>query len=144
LVAWHCLPDRRNYFTVATVSVHESALKQSSNETAIFHIWLSIPNSWLGRRPEHSAFPNKRAGDPRLMASASTVDRTAATNGRVLAVDASIVDGRSSHCIFMPQCHHGEPGRAGNGEELGGLNGLRLYHQRVAVHGSSTLIARIS
>jgi 3,4-dehydroadipyl-CoA semialdehyde dehydrogenase len=41
----------------------------------------------------------------------------------------------------MPQCHHGGPGRAGNGEELGGLNGLRLYHQRVAVQGSADLLA---
>jgi hypothetical protein len=32
-------------------------------------------------------------------------------------------------------------GRAGNGEELGGLNGLRVYHQRFALQGSTDLIA---
>jgi 3,4-dehydroadipyl-CoA semialdehyde dehydrogenase len=41
----------------------------------------------------------------------------------------------------MPQCNHGGPGRAGNGEELGGLHGLRLYHQRLAVQGSTDLLA---
>jgi 3,4-dehydroadipyl-CoA semialdehyde dehydrogenase len=43
----------------------------------------------------------------------------------------------------MPQCNHGGPGRAGNGEELGGLHGLRLYHQRLAVQGSTDLLASL-
>jgi hypothetical protein len=43
----------------------------------------------------------------------------------------------------MPQCNHGGPGRAGNGAELGGLHGLRLYHQRLAVQGSTDLLARL-
>jgi 3,4-dehydroadipyl-CoA semialdehyde dehydrogenase len=43
----------------------------------------------------------------------------------------------------MPQCNHGGPGRAGNGEELGGLAGLRLYHQRLAVQGSTDLLASL-
>ena len=43
----------------------------------------------------------------------------------------------------MPQCNHGGPGRAGAGEELGGLHGLRFYHQRLAVHGSSDLLASL-
>ena len=38
----------------------------------------------------------------------------------------------------MPQCVHGGPGRAGGGEELGGLRGLRFYHQRVAVQGNTS------
>ncbi len=62
----------------------------------------------------------------------------------MLAVDPSVAEGHSGHGIVMPQCHHGGPGRAGNGEELGGLNGLRLYHQRVAVQGSTALIAAVS
>jgi hypothetical protein len=40
------------------------------------------------------------------------------------------------HGIVMPQCHRGGPGRAGNRAELGGLHGLRFYHQRVAVRRS--------
>ncbi len=43
----------------------------------------------------------------------------------------------------MPQCNHGGPGRAGAGEELGGLHGLRFYHQRLAVQGSSDLLASL-
>jgi 3,4-dehydroadipyl-CoA semialdehyde dehydrogenase len=43
----------------------------------------------------------------------------------------------------MPQCNHGGPGRAGAGEELGGAYGLRFYHQRLAVQGSSDLLAGV-
>jgi 3,4-dehydroadipyl-CoA semialdehyde dehydrogenase len=61
-------------------------------------------------------------------------------HGRILAIDPSIATTHTGHGIVMPQCNHGGPGRAGNGEELGGLHGLRLYHQRVAVQGSTDLL----
>ena len=71
---------------------------------------------------------------------AKAVNEIGPFHGRVLAVDPSIATVHTGHGIVMPQCHHGGPGRAGNGEELGGLNGLRLYHQRVAVQGSIELL----
>ena len=71
---------------------------------------------------------------------AKAVNEIGPFHGRVLAVDPSIATAHTGHGIVMPQCHHGGPGRAGNGEELGGLNGLRLYHQRVAVQGSTELL----
>ena len=64
-------------------------------------------------------------------------------HGRVLAVDPSIAKDHTGHGIVMPQCNHGGPGRAGNGEELGGLHGLRFYHQRVAIQGSTDLLPRL-
>src|SRR6266849_1716819 len=64
-------------------------------------------------------------------------------HGRILAVDATIATTHTGHGIVMPQCNHGGPGRAGAGEELGGLHGLRFYHQRLAVQGSSDLIASL-
>lgn len=64
-------------------------------------------------------------------------------HGRVLAVDPSIAKEHTGHGIVMPQCNHGGPGRAGNGEELGGLYGLRFYHQRVAIQGSSDLLPHL-
>jgi 3,4-dehydroadipyl-CoA semialdehyde dehydrogenase len=65
------------------------------------------------------------------------------SHGRLLLVDPAIAAAHTGHGIVMPQCNHGGPGRAGNGEELGGLHGLRLYHQRLAVQGSSDLIASL-
>jgi 3,4-dehydroadipyl-CoA semialdehyde dehydrogenase len=66
-----------------------------------------------------------------------------ASHGRLLAVDPSIAAAHTGHGIVMPQCNHGGPGRAGAGEELGGLYGLRLYHQRLAVQGSTELLASL-
>ncbi len=40
----------------------------------------------------------------------------------------------------MPQLLHGGPGRAGGGEELGGVRGLSLYMQRTALQGHRTLV----
>jgi 3,4-dehydroadipyl-CoA semialdehyde dehydrogenase len=64
-------------------------------------------------------------------------------HGRILVVDPAIATAHTGHGIVMPQCNHGGPGRAGNGEELGGLAGFRFYHQRVAIQGSSDLLASI-
>jgi 3,4-dehydroadipyl-CoA semialdehyde dehydrogenase len=43
----------------------------------------------------------------------------------------------------LPQLVHGGPGRAGNGEELGGERGLAFYLQRTAIEGSRPVIDRI-
>jgi 3,4-dehydroadipyl-CoA semialdehyde dehydrogenase len=58
-----------------------------------------------------------------------------ASHGRVLVVDESIGKSQTGHGIVMPMCVHGGPGRAGGGEELGGLRALHFYHQRLAVQG---------
>jgi 3,4-dehydroadipyl-CoA semialdehyde dehydrogenase len=43
----------------------------------------------------------------------------------------------------LPQLVHGGPGRAGGGEELGGLRGLSFYLQRVALEGSRPVIQKL-
>ena len=74
---------------------------------------------------------------------ARMVNEIAPSHGRILAVDPAIATGHTGLGIVMPQCNHGGPGRAGAGEELGGLFGLRFYHQRLAVQGSSELLASL-
>ncbi len=56
-------------------------------------------------------------------------------HGRLLVVDSSSAGESTGHGIAMPQMLHGGPGRAGGGEELGGLRSLRHYMQRTAVQG---------
>ncbi len=43
----------------------------------------------------------------------------------------------------LPSLLHGGPGRAGGGEELGGIRGIRLYQQRVALQGDKSLLKSI-
>jgi len=43
----------------------------------------------------------------------------------------------------LPQLVHGGPGRAGGGEELGGVRGLAFYTQRVALEGSRPVIQKL-
>ena len=94
-------------------------------------------------RPE-DAFALAGRGAGSLVASVFTGDRdfardavmaTGADHGRLLVVDDSVGRGQTGHGIVMPQCVHGGPGRAGGGEELGGLRSLAFYHQRLAVQG---------
>ena len=54
---------------------------------------------------------------------------------------ATVIPDMESCCR---RCMHGGPGRAGGGEELGGLHGLWFYHQRVAMQGSTATLTAIS
>jgi 3,4-dehydroadipyl-CoA semialdehyde dehydrogenase len=74
---------------------------------------------------------------------ARMVSEIGPSHGRLLVVDPAIASAHTGHGIVMPQCNHGGPGRAGNGQELGGLYGLRFYHQRLAVQGSTDLLASV-
>jgi len=65
-------------------------------------------------------------------------------HGRVLVVDEEVGKAHTGHAIVMPQCVHGGPGRAGGGEELGGLRGLRFHMQRTAVQGGPGLLAALT
>ena len=55
------------------------------------------------------------------------------THGRILMINDEIKDTNTGHGVVMPQCIHGGPGRAGGGQELGGLRSLAIYHQQTAV-----------
>jgi len=67
-----------------------------------------------------------------------------ASHGRVMVIDNAVGKLSTGHGIVMPMCVHGGPGRAGGGEELGGLRGLRFYHQRLAVQGNKTRVAALA
>ncbi len=63
--------------------------------------------------------------------------------GRLVIADEKHAGGSFSPGCVFPQGNHGGPGRAGSGEELGGLGGLRLYLQRTAIQGGAGQLARI-
>jgi oxepin-CoA hydrolase/3-oxo-5,6-dehydrosuberyl-CoA semialdehyde dehydrogenase len=64
-------------------------------------------------------------------------------HGRVFLGSAKIAEHAPGPGTVLPLLVHGGPGRAGGGEELGGLRGLGFYSQRVALEGSRPVIDRI-
>ncbi|MCP5426328.1 MAG: 3,4-dehydroadipyl-CoA semialdehyde dehydrogenase [Gammaproteobacteria bacterium] len=59
----------------------------------------------------------------------------AGSQGRILAINREVGPSNTGHGNVMPMCLHGGPGRAGGGEELGGLRALRFYHRLSALQG---------
>ena len=64
-------------------------------------------------------------------------------HGRVFLGSVKIAEMSPGPGTVLPVLVHGGPGRAGNGEELGGERGLAFYMQRTAVEGSRPVIERI-
>jgi 3,4-dehydroadipyl-CoA semialdehyde dehydrogenase len=65
-------------------------------------------------------------------------------HGRLHVISSKVARTQTGHGNVMPMSLHGGPGRAGGGEELGGLRGLNLYHQRSALQGDTDLMATLS
>jgi 3,4-dehydroadipyl-CoA semialdehyde dehydrogenase len=65
-------------------------------------------------------------------------------HGRLFLGSAKIAEHSPGPGTVLPSLVHGGPGRAGGGEELGGLRGLSFYMQRVALEGSRPVIERIA
>jgi 3,4-dehydroadipyl-CoA semialdehyde dehydrogenase len=96
----------------------------------------------LARRGGGSLTASVFSNDAAFLAEAGVALGT--THGRLLLVDPPIGDSHTGHGIVLPSLTHGGPGRAGGGEELGGLNGLWFYHQRVAMQGSAATLSALA
>ncbi|MGZ4533333.1 MAG: phenylacetic acid degradation bifunctional protein PaaZ [Mycobacteriaceae bacterium] len=65
-------------------------------------------------------------------------------HGRVLVLDRDDARESTGHGSPLPTLVHGGPGRAGGGEELGGIRGVLHHMQRTAVQGSPDMLTAIS
>jgi oxepin-CoA hydrolase/3-oxo-5,6-dehydrosuberyl-CoA semialdehyde dehydrogenase len=65
-------------------------------------------------------------------------------SGRVHLGGSKVAEHSPGPGTVLPQMIHGGPGRAGGGEELGGLRGLDFYLQRAAVQGLKPLVEKIA
>ncbi|GAA2067563.1 phenylacetic acid degradation bifunctional protein PaaZ [Leifsonia soli] len=69
---------------------------------------------------------------------------SAAYNGRILVLDRDDARTSTGHGSPMPHLVHGGPGRAGGGEELGGIRAVLHHMQRTALQGSPDLLTAIT
>ena len=74
---------------------------------------------------------------------AEAVPAMAPWNGRLYLGSEKMASQSPGPGTVLPLLVHGGPGRAGGGEELGGLRGLALYQQRTALEGDKSLIAAL-
>ncbi len=104
------------------------------------------------RDTEHAAALANR-GEGSLVASLFTHDpgiaravalASAAFHGRLYVNDRVSAAEATGHGSPMPHMVHGGPGRAGGGEELGGVRGVLHYMQRTAIQGSPDMLAAIT
>jgi oxepin-CoA hydrolase/3-oxo-5,6-dehydrosuberyl-CoA semialdehyde dehydrogenase len=76
--------------------------------------------------------------------AAHAVPTFAAWHGRLLVLDREAALESTGHGSPLPKLKHGGPGRAGGGEELGGLRSVKHFLQRCAVQGSPTMLSAVT
>jgi oxepin-CoA hydrolase/3-oxo-5,6-dehydrosuberyl-CoA semialdehyde dehydrogenase len=95
----------------------------------------------LARRGEGSLAGSVFTADDAL--AAQFVLGLAPYHGRVLVVNRNCAKESTGHGSPLAPLVHGGPGRAGGGEELGGIRGVLHYMQRTAVQGSPDVITAV-
>jgi oxepin-CoA hydrolase/3-oxo-5,6-dehydrosuberyl-CoA semialdehyde dehydrogenase len=76
--------------------------------------------------------------------AARFVPMAAKTHGRILILDREAAQESTGHGSPLPTLKHGGPGRAGGGEELGGIRAVKHCLQRAAVQGSPTMLSAVT
>ena len=93
-----------------------------------------------------------KLGEGSLVASIITNDNTvarelvlgtAAYHGRMIVINRHCAGESTGHGSPLPHLIHGGPGRAGGGEEMGGVRGVLHYMQRTAIQGSPETVTTI-
>ena len=72
------------------------------------------------------------------------VINAASHHGRILVLNRESAKESTGHGSPLPSLVHGGPGRAGGGEEMGGMRGIKHYLQRTAIQGSPTTLTEIT
>jgi oxepin-CoA hydrolase/3-oxo-5,6-dehydrosuberyl-CoA semialdehyde dehydrogenase len=107
----------------------------------------------MGYDTVESAMALANRGGGSLVASVYTHDLKIASDivfgiasfhGRLVLIDRDCAREQTGHGSPMPQMVHGGPGRAGGGEELGGVRSLRHYMQVTALQGSPAMLTGVT
>ncbi len=96
----------------------------------------------LAKRGKGSLVGSLITKSPEL--AAQVVPRLAANHGRLHVLDRESAGESTGHGSPLPLLKHGGPGRAGGGEELGGIRAVTHMMQRAAVQGSPTMLTAIT
>lgn len=107
----------------------------------------------MGYKSTEEAVTLAKMGEGSLVGSVITSDPeiakdivigSASMHGRFLVLNSDCAKESTGHGSPMPQLVHGGPGRAGGGEEMGGIRGVFHYMQRTAIQGHPTMITKLT
>ncbi|MEO8262322.1 MAG: phenylacetic acid degradation bifunctional protein PaaZ [Pseudolysinimonas sp.] len=135
--------------------VQPMIMQFSNSDTAAVHeIEAFGPvSSILGYDTVDEAVALVARGGGSLVTSVATHDpvfaveltsRISAYNGRVLLLDRDDARSSTGHGSPMPHLVHGGPGRAGGGEELGGIRAVLHHMRRTAIQGSPDMLTALT
>ena len=96
----------------------------------------------LAKRGQGSLVATLVTRSPKL--AAQMIPQMAAWHGRLHILDRVSAVESTGHGSPLPQLKHGGPGRAGGGEELGGLRAVKHCLQRAAVQGSPAMLSAVT
>lgn len=96
----------------------------------------------LAKRGKGSLVGSIVSHDEKFVAETSW--KMATTHGRIFVLNRDNAKESTGHGSPLPTLMHGGPGRAGGGEEMGGLNGLHFFLQKTAIQGSPDILTAIT
>lgn len=141
--------DRGAFIPPTLLYCRDSSAAKAVHEVEAFGpVCTVIPYRDIG-----DAIALARRGGGSLVSSVFSADDTVSArlvlglapyHGRVLVVNRTCAKESTGHGSPLPHLVHGGPGRAGGGEEMGGIRGVMHYMQRTAVQGSPDTIAAVT
>jgi oxepin-CoA hydrolase/3-oxo-5,6-dehydrosuberyl-CoA semialdehyde dehydrogenase len=96
----------------------------------------------LAARGKGSLVTTLTTRDPAI--AGEVVPKLAVWHGRVHILDERSAKESTGHGSPLPMLKHGGPGRAGGGEELGGIRAVKHYMQRASIQGSPTMLMAVT
>ncbi len=128
--------------------------KHPHKNTAVHEVEAFGPVSTLMPYTDiYDAVELAKMGKGSLVCSIATADdkiareftiNAASHHGRILILNRDSAVQSTGHGSPLPSLTHGGPGRAGGGEEMGGMRGVMHYMQRCAIQGSPTTLTEIT
>ena len=141
--------DKGAFFPATLVYCDKPFAAQSAHAVEAFGPVTTI----LPYKDEDEAIELARMGRGSLVGSLVTADNqeaarivlgTAAWHGRILVLNSDCAKESTGHGSPLAPLVHGGPGRAGGGEELGGVRAIKHYMQRTAIQGSPDTLTAIT
>ena len=141
-------PERGAFFPITLLATDQPFTRREPHDIEAF----GPVNTVMPYESLEDAVALAKLGKGSLVGSLFTADPKVARevvlgvapyHGRLLVIDRTSAKESTGHGSPMPHLVHGGPGRAGGGEEMGGVRGVLHYMQRTAIQGSPTMLTQV-